>query len=889
MFNKITSTIGSLKGRIALFTFSIIVIFIFILSTIQNSQQEMVLKNSFEKEISPYLLPVQNLVSEMDYYSEILIQLETFRIKEEEKLKEYINKLKEEKNPNNIKIIAKLKDQKFLDPSKKELYEEVKNKIIKNIQEKSNKELNQKDKEILLNYASILANARIKQKENEFLNDKKKFDDYIRYIYNYEEKQKNLFLGLDFNQYRIESINTLRWQRFDTKNLSVVKEHSPINIIDWQNPLVKEPLNIVYEKYKNNEPLIESFSKQFVIDNIPYYLILKTIYQYPGIYERSIKILQSLEARDKYQWEILIGKIKKINQEIKNIYKELKEIEKNEKDNEYLFKNENYRNLLKKLTDLLDKKRKMIENQSYIIIKKYNSNFIEYFNEKENLEIEIKKKEKQLMQLSIENTEARIPIIKEINQLKKELIELEKQKQNWFFDENLQLIDAYLYLPENVIYRKIFLEYSFDPNRYSDYIKSENVRKFYYRMFDDIEKWLFSPFDRKYFNEYNQRGFFIMEKNEARDLYIDIQTMDLEKLAKVSLIENTAGFTRIIADMRKFQNQLSTEKSKFIDTSIALGIRIIIISILFGSLLISKIQFIIKQILKIGEGNLNIYIPHKGNDEINQLAESVNLMVKGLKEREELKKELNAAEEIQKRLLPSSYPENIKNHLQIASFYKAMIGVGGDYFDFIEANSKELVFVIADVSSHGIGPALIMTLMRSRLHSIIKQGITEPFKIALELNQDLYNETPPEIFITAFIGNYNKETNLLRYISLGHLPPILIRNQKVNFLPGGGLPLAVVGNEIYQTMIKSQKLEFKTGDIFIHYTDGLTEAMNHKDELYGQERLENFLYLNSYQFPEQIIESLIREMEQFTGKKIITTTEFSELNDDIAVIVIKKI
>ena len=865
MFKKIYFYTSSIKGRIALFTFFIIVIFIFILSTIYSSQQERTLRNAFEKEISPFLFPVQNLVSEMDYYTDVLLQLETFRIKEEKS------------NNNN------------LDPKKKELYEKSKEKIIQILEEKSQRKLQKSERENLFFLAQNVAKSKIDQKEKEYLIYKKQFDDLIRLIYNYEEKQKNFFLGLDFNQYRIESINTLRWQRFDTKNLSVVNEHSPINKISWQNPLVKAPLNRIYEQYKNNKPLIEAYSTQFLIDNIDYFLILKTIYQYPAIYERSIKILQSLQSNDKYQWKILSGKIKNTNQKIKEIYNKIKEIENNTPDKNMLFKNENYRVLLNNIQSLLEKKRNLIEKHSYEILKKYNTTFLEYYKKKNDFESKIKDKQKQLTTLSINNTEARVPLIKEINSLKKELEILENQKKGWTFDENLQTLDAYLYLPENVIYKKIFLEYNFDPNRYTDYIKSPTVREFYISFFKDLENWLFSPFEQKQFNKYFYRGFVILDKKEARDIFVEIHTMDIEELAKTSLTENTAGYTRIIIDMRKFKNQLSVEKSKFIDTAIALGSRFLIIAILFSGILIQKLQFIISQIQKIADGELNIFIPYKGKDELSQLAESVNLMVKGLKEREELKKELNAAEEIQKRLLPTSYPQNMKDHLQIASFYKAMNGVGGDYYDFIEANEKEIVFIIADVSNHGVGPALIMTLMRSRLHSIVKQGITDPLKISMILNEDLHNETPPEIFITAFIGSYNKETSTLQFVSSGHLSAILIRGDKINFFPIDGLPLAAIGNELYQTTIKSQQLELKAGDLFIQYTDGLIEAINQNGELYGNERLEKFLLNNLYKDPNDLLNSLIVDVEKFTGKKIITNSFFSELNDDLVIIILKKL
>jgi len=77
--------------------------------------------------------------------------------------------------------------------------------------------------------------------------------------------------------------------------------------------------------------------------------------------------------------------------------------------------------------------------------------------------------------------------------------------------------------------------------------------------------------------------------------------------------------------------------------------------------------------------------------------------------------------------------------------------------------------------------------------------------------------------------------------------------------------------------------------IYLFNTDGLIEAMNQNQELYGNERLEKFLLNNLYKEPNDLLNSLIVDVEKFTGKKIITNTSFSELNDDIALIILKKI
>ena len=124
---------------------------------------------------------------------------------------------------------------------------------------------------------------------------------------------------------------------------------------------------------------------------------------------------------------------------------------------------------------------------------------------------------------------------------------------------------------------------------------------------------------------------------------------------------------------------------------------------------------------EVRKGNLQVEFNDKGYDELATLGQSLNGMVVGLKEREEMRGELAAAEEIQKRLLPSATPKNIAGRADLAGFYKAMAGVGGDYFDYIALGTDYVAIAMGDVSSHGVGPALVMAMTRATLHAQLRE------------------------------------------------------------------------------------------------------------------------------------------------------------------------
>lgn len=299
---------------------------------------------------------------------------------------------------------------------------------------------------------------------------------------------------------------------------------------------------------------------------------------------------------------------------------------------------------------------------------------------------------------------------------------------------------------------------------------------------------------------------------------------------------------------------------------------------------VRRMKDIARQTDAVGRGDLSVRFPVESSDEVGLLATRLNQMVAGLREREELRGEIQAAAEIQKRLIPETFPEQFGDKIQFAGFYKPMIGVGGDYYDaFYLPRADRLAVVIADVSNHGIGPAIIMTQMRSYLRALAETE-SDPRELLLSLNQKIFEETPDDIFITMFLGIVDPKNNRLEYVCGGHNEGLLCRaDGTVTELKKGGMPLGIVDSEDLSPVAKVYKEDLRPGDFFLHYTDGLTEAMDASDRQFGLARVKKILERVRDKETATVLRLLILNLEKFTGKEILNRPD-SPLEDDIALI-----
>ncbi len=252
-----------------------------------------------------------------------------------------------------------------------------------------------------------------------------------------------------------------------------------------------------------------------------------------------------------------------------------------------------------------------------------------------------------------------------------------------------------------------------------------------------------------------------------------------------------------------------------------------------------------------------------------------NKLIDEIKRAEALKKELEIARRIQESLLPNGIPKF--EGLDIFAFIKPSSSVGGDYYDFIPGKEK-FAFLVADVSGHGIGAALLLAGLRStiRLSYEIASNISD---LIGSVNRIIYKDTSHiGMYSTVFIGEYYPD-GMLVYSNAGHIPPVIFRKSDGDIfeLEIHGSPVGLFDGEVYGL----DKLSLSSGDVIVAFTDGVVETKNENGEFFGIERLKKIISMNGDKSAVEICDAVIREVIEFKGD--------AEQKDDLTLLIIKKI
>ena len=279
----------------------------------------------------------------------------------------------------------------------------------------------------------------------------------------------------------------------------------------------------------------------------------------------------------------------------------------------------------------------------------------------------------------------------------------------------------------------------------------------------------------------------------------------------------------------------------------------------------SKIDGFIHEGEKIKtEGLLDVYSPYISEEtEIGKLARSytnlinynnhyIENMNKIESERERIKTELDISKRIQQSNLPTESIENEYYHAY--GFSEPAKEVGGDFYDYFEVDDENIAIVIGDASGKGVPAALLatttQTIIRDQLHDK-----KDPDKVLYFANNHLCRNNSETMFITLWLGIYNKKTNILSFANAGHNPPIIEKNNKFEFLDvENGITLGIF--EEYNFITEEIELPSK----IIIYTDGITDAINKNEKMYGEERLLNCLNNNS---KKDIINTILNDVTNF--------------------------
>ncbi len=247
-----------------------------------------------------------------------------------------------------------------------------------------------------------------------------------------------------------------------------------------------------------------------------------------------------------------------------------------------------------------------------------------------------------------------------------------------------------------------------------------------------------------------------------------------------------------------------------------------------------------------------------------------------LEEEQELFKvqqDLRLAHDIQSNLLPKESP-SIEGY-DIAGKSIPAKEVGGDYFDFIPIDSHRFAFCLGDISGKGIPAALLMSNLQATVRGQSLVNVTAA-QLVERCNAMLFHNTPPEKFSTFFFGILDTAAHQMTYANAGHNFPFLFSAGTERQLEESDIVLGIM-----ETLSFSEhRVSLELGDIFVLYSDGITEAINHREEEFGEPRLISATAENRHASAEELVANIIEAVKRHAGD----CTQF----DDMTLLIIKK-
>jgi serine phosphatase RsbU (regulator of sigma subunit) len=242
-------------------------------------------------------------------------------------------------------------------------------------------------------------------------------------------------------------------------------------------------------------------------------------------------------------------------------------------------------------------------------------------------------------------------------------------------------------------------------------------------------------------------------------------------------------------------------------------------------------------------------------------------------ERGRLEHEMSIARDIQMELLPKTFPRI--PGLDMFAFTVPARQVGGDCYDVIDIGGGKLAITIGDVSGKGTPAAILMANVQAAVRALSESNVPAA-ELIERVNRLVYGYTEDSVFITFFYSVLDTRTGELVYVNAGHNHPCVLRKDgSREYLDRGGLVIGIVPGAAYE----EGRLSLDVGDNLILYTDGITEASNSNDEMFGEERLERLLIDHR--------SATAREMEERVYTSIKDFAAGASQTDDLTMVIVK--
>lgn len=372
--------------------------------------------------------------------------------------------------------------------------------------------------------------------------------------------------------------------------------------------------------------------------------------------------------------------------------------------------------------------------------------------------------------------------------------------------------------------------------------------------------------------------------NEGRNLdvtgiWIDTRTMVPGEIFTAEVYEENCycmykqqeGYT-IIAVIPQSEAALSRNVAVSVTTAmqiVVFGALFVMIYVLVKKLVVDNIYRINSSLAAITEGKLNTVVDVRSHEEFAALSDDINSTVDTLKRyiadaEARIDAELAFAKAIQHSALPSVFPPfPNRKEFDIRACMHTAKEVGGDFYDFYFVDKNTLAFLIADVSGKGIPAAMFMMTAKTLLKSYAESGMGVA-EVLTQANNKLCESNDAGMFVTVWMGYLNTKTGEVTYANAGHNPPFIRhadgRVDVVKSRPG--LVLAGMEGIRYRT----NTVQMKPGDLLYLYTDGVTEATDAENNLFGEARLQAVLQQKMSGDIQTVCTQVKEDVDRFVGE-----------------------
>ena len=402
--------------------------------------------------------------------------------------------------------------------------------------------------------------------------------------------------------------------------------------------------------------------------------------------------------------------------------------------------------------------------------------------------------------------------------------------------------------------------------------------------------------DRAIQDMIDQKEDYLPVKMDNESFYLSFAPIEGLRLSLGILLpveEVTGPVEKLKKDVNQTLDESDREAAQKVNmmTAKLIGVMLILIIAVFAvSFFMSKnitgpIVTLMEGADIVGKGDLEHKVRVKTGDELEELARSFNDMASYLntqmvivehtaRAKERIERELQIAKDIQQGFLPVKAPE-VEGYTMAGVNLPAK-EVGGDFYDYIEFEDGKIGLVIADVAGKGVPAALFVGITKTLLRVKVKR-LLDPVEALNEVNTTLLEESDSGMFVTLFFAILDPKKHTLTYVNAGHNPPFLLDKgeKEVTLLEAKGVPISVMEG----ITLEAKEIPLKENATVFFYTDGVSEAVNGKDEEFGTDRILETLMREESASADSLLEVIAQEITDFAGSR--------EQFDDITMMVLQ--